>query len=136
MELFVKVERTGVITSGTRNDGTTWTRTPVVFKEVSGLYPQSLVLDLYENTEGLKKLGLTIGNVGTLTFSVSIREYNGRIFNDLRFHGFAPFEKTAEQTTQPVVAATAPVQTDAKQVTEVADVAKAPEAEKDGDLPF
>lgn len=91
MELFGKIKAILPTRTGTRADGSTWTTTSFEIEEVSGVYPQSIILDTFEADPA--KIGIKVGAVGTVVFSTRIgTSRDGRRFNQIRFNGFRPYE--------------------------------------------
>lgn len=100
-------------TNGTsKRTGNPWVAQQFVIEEQNVQYPQSLLFQVF-GQDKLQQFALREGDVVTVSFSMRVREYNGKLYNDtpLAFsvqrvqpqQGFAPMpqQQVAPQTQQP-----------------------------------
>lgn len=100
-------------TSGTsKRTGNPWVAQQFVIEEQNVQYPQSLLFQVF-GQDKLQQFALREGDVVTVSFSMRVREYNGKLYNDTPLaysvqrvqpqQGFAPMpqQQVAPQQQQP-----------------------------------
>lgn len=100
-------------TSGTsKRTGNPWVAQQFVIEEQNVQYPQSLLFQVF-GQDKLQQFALREGDVVTVSFSMRVREYNGKQYNDTPLaysvqrvqpqQGFAPMpqQQVAPQQQQP-----------------------------------
>lgn len=69
-------------TSGTsKRTGNPWVAQQFVIEEQNVQYPQSLLFQVF-GQDKLQQFALREGDVVTVSFSMRVREYNGKLYND------------------------------------------------------
>lgn len=98
------------VQSGTSQAGNDWQRQEIMVQEITGEYPQSVVLTLM-GSDRIEKFSeyVRTPKVGTFHFAMEAREYNGRYWNSMRLYRV---DAVGAQTTQP---AAAPAETEGTQ---------------------
>ena len=97
-------------TNGTsKRTGNPWVAQQFVIEEQIVQYPQSLLFQVF-GQDKLQQFALHVGDVVTVSFSMRVREYNGKLYNDtpLAFsvqraqpqQGFAPMPQQQVATQQ------------------------------------
>ena len=100
-------------TSGTsKRTGNPWVAQQFVIEEQNVQYPQSLLFQVF-GQDKLQQFALREGDVVTVSFSMRVRDYNGKLYNDTPLaysvqrvqpqQGFAPMpqQQGAPQPQQP-----------------------------------
>ena len=100
-------------TSGTsKRTGNPWVAQQFVIEEQNVQYPQSLLFQVF-GQDKLQQFALREGDVVTVSFSMRVRDYNGKLYNDTPLaysvqrvqpqQGFAPMpqQQVAPQPQQP-----------------------------------
>lgn len=88
--------------TGTKADGSTWSRQEFVFEyfeRPEDRYSDKVLLSLMN--ERIKECNLQEGDEVQVGFSHSVREYNGRYFNDLRCYRIEKLKAADKQQEQP-----------------------------------
>lgn len=98
------MEITGVVKSvmptqtGTSQSGKAWQKREFIIEENVGNYPNSLVITAFGDR--VEKLNtLRVGDCVTARFDTQVREYNGRVFNNITLYDIA--QPQAQATQQP-----------------------------------
>ena len=108
MEFEGRISRVLPKQSGTSKNGNPWEAQPFVFEyfeRPDDRYPDRVVLDTMDTKimpyikEGLE---------GRIGFGHSVREYEGRVFNQLRMYKIESVKKGAKPTTAPPLQAQQP----------------------------
>ena len=101
MEFRGRIYKMLPLTTGTRNDGTTWQRQDFVFEyfENNDARWSDKVL-LYALGENIANYDLHEGEEVTIGFEHKVREFNGRFFNDIRVYKLEKVAVAQQQTQQ------------------------------------
>ena len=101
MEFRGRIYKMLPLTTGTRNDGTTWQRQDFVFEyfENDDARWSDKVL-LYAMGDNIGRYDLHEGEEVIIGFEHKVKEYNGRFFNDLRVYKLEKVAVTQQQTQQ------------------------------------
>lgn len=90
------------VQTGTSQSGNDWQRQEIMVQEITGEYPQSVVLTLLGDRVEKFSEYVQTAKVGTFHFAMEAREYNGRYWNSMRLYRVDAVG--AQQTHQPAAA--------------------------------
>ena len=104
------MEITGVVKSvmptqtGTSQSGKAWQKREFIIEETVGNYPNSLVITAFGDR--VEKLNtLRVGDYVTARFDTQVREYNGRVFNNITLYDIAQPQAQAQPQQQVYIGA-------------------------------
>ena len=106
MEFKGRIERLLPIRKGVRNDGTEWHSQEFVFEyheHDTDRFSDKVLLSLMNDR--IKEYDLHEGDEVTIGFGHNIREWQGRIFNEVRIYKFEKVKGVAvvQQQTEPTI---------------------------------
>lgn len=106
MEFKGRIERLLPIRKGVRNDGTEWHSQEFVFEyyeHETDWYSNKVMLSVMNDR--IKEYDLHEGDEVTIGFGHNIREWQGRIFNEVRIYKFEKVKGVAvvQQQTEPTI---------------------------------
>lgn len=134
MEFKGRINRLMPIRKGVRNDGTEWQSQEFVFEyyeHETDWYSNKVMLSVMNDR--IAEYDLHVGDEVLIGFGHNVRDWNGKVFNELRIYKFEKIKDVAvaQQQTEPTINHTEAQPTPEAVISQPAD-----ESGKKDDLPF
>lgn len=128
--------------NGTSQSGKAWQKREFIIEETVGNYPNSLVITAFGDR--VEKLNtLRVGDYVTARFDTQVREYNGRVFNNITLYDITIPQAQAQQQPQAYMGAPAQAMPQQYQAApaqpyqpQAQPIQQQPQGQRGDDLPF
>lgn len=128
--------------TGTSQSGKAWQKREFIIEENVGNYPNSLVITAFGDR--VEKLNtLRVGDCVTARFDTQVREYNGRVFNNITLYDITQPQEQAQPMQQAYMGAPAQAMQQQYQAAPAqpyqpmpAQPIQQPQGQRGDDLPF
>lgn len=101
MEINGYIKQMMPLQSGTSAKGTAWQKQEFIIEELDKGFPNSIVITAFGDEKITALSKFKANDHVSVRFDCSVREYNGRMFNNITMFTINPLQSVSQQPVQP-----------------------------------